>query len=94
MFAVAGIEEGKGHGRQWTGWIRQLAAFISNSALPRLLVVFDSDDPLYPSNHEARSVSNLLLIADEEKNPIVQRVQKDSHISHFFLLLYLGSTDN
>jgi hypothetical protein len=58
--------------------------------------VLDSDDPLCPSNHEARSVSNLLLLTDGEKN-IVHRVQKDSHISLFFsprARTVFESTDN
>lgn len=45
--------------------------------------MLDSDDPLYPSNHEARSVSNQLLIILDRKYHCTTS-PKDSHISLFF----------
>lgn len=65
------------------GWIRQLRLFELRFTG---FVVLNSDDPLYPSNHEARSVSNRLLIILDRKNHCTMS-PKDSRISPFFFLV-------
>ena len=66
------------------GRIRQLTALIQTPLCQVLLVVLNSDDPLCPSNHEARSVSNLLLITDGKTKPSYSESEKTATFHCFF----------